>query len=205
VEIEQEMMDKFDARPHWGKIFIHSKKMYDKYDPESIRKFLAVRERYDPQRIFLNEFLENWFRLPPLREQTSDEVEDISIIAESSVKSTLDLNKSKYIEILSDGSGIEPALPQYSMHKSNRKMTLEKIRMAYQYEHHYYHNKCVGIPKQFPLTKHFAVSVKYVSKALQSLTRGTVKYYWRYMTWRKANTGSGYGKFVTNFPDGSLR
>jgi arachidonate 15-lipoxygenase len=193
VEIEQEMMDKFDARPHWGKIFIDSNKMYDKYDPESIRKFLAVREQYDPNRTFLNEFLEDWFRLPPLKDQTSDEIEEVSIIAEASVKSTLDLNKSKYIELLSDGSGIEPSLPQHSMHKQSRKNTLAKVREGYQYEHHYYHNKCVGIPKKFPLTKHFAVSIKYVSKALRSLARGTAKYYWRYLTWSKASTGSGYG------------
>lgn len=128
VEIEQEMMDKFDARPHWGKIFIDSKKMYDKYDPESIRKFLAVREKFDPNRTFLNEFLEDWFRLPPLKDQTSDEIEEISIIAEASVKSTLDLNKSKYVELLSDGSGMEPSLPQYSMHKQSREHVGEDPR-----------------------------------------------------------------------------
>lgn len=200
MEIEQEMMDKFDARPHWGKIFIDSKKMYEKYDPENIRKFLAVRERYDPNRTFLNEFLEDFFRLPPLLDKTADEIDEIPVIAEASVKSTLDLNKSKYIELLSDGSGIEPSLPQYSMHKQTRKTTLAKTRDNYQYEHHYYHNKCVGIPKKFPLTKHFAVSIKYVSKALRSLARGTAKYYWRYLTWKKANTGSGYGKLTSLGP-----
>jgi L-gulonolactone oxidase len=52
------------ARPHWGKIFWRAEAVADQYGRMS--DFLAARERWDPGRTFLNDFLEHEvFRLHP--------------------------------------------------------------------------------------------------------------------------------------------
>jgi len=52
-----------DARPHWSKVYDPWRDIASRYP--RLRDFLAVRERWDPDRVFLNPFLENAiFRLP---------------------------------------------------------------------------------------------------------------------------------------------
>ncbi|HLY38010.1 MAG TPA: D-arabinono-1,4-lactone oxidase, partial [Candidatus Binatia bacterium] len=52
------------ARPHWGKMFFQCDRVAARYD--EMNRFLEVRERWDPERVFLNRFLEERvFQLPP--------------------------------------------------------------------------------------------------------------------------------------------
>jgi FAD/FMN-containing dehydrogenase len=51
------------ARPHWGKIFFQRDRVAGRYD--QMDRFLEVRQRWDPERVFLNRFLEEEiFHLP---------------------------------------------------------------------------------------------------------------------------------------------
>jgi L-gulonolactone oxidase len=51
------------ARPHWSKLYWDFDRLYDQY--ERMDSFLEARERWDPERVFLNEFLEKQvFKLP---------------------------------------------------------------------------------------------------------------------------------------------
>jgi L-gulono-1,4-lactone dehydrogenase len=63
-ELERKWVEIEGARPHWGKLFYQRDELAQRY-PETDR-FLQVRERWDPQRVFLNPFLENEiFHLAP--------------------------------------------------------------------------------------------------------------------------------------------
>src|SRR5262249_43125842 len=55
-EIENEFFDIPGARPHWGKIFFRGEDLRARYP--LMEQFLAVREEWDPGRVFLNRFLE---------------------------------------------------------------------------------------------------------------------------------------------------
>jgi FAD/FMN-containing dehydrogenase len=62
-ELERKWVTIPGARPHWGKLFYQRDQLATRY--EEIDRFLQVRERWDPQRVFLNPFLENEiFHLP---------------------------------------------------------------------------------------------------------------------------------------------
>lgn len=51
------------ARPHWGKLYWHSRGLRRRYP--KMNDFLDVRQRWDPERVFLNRFLEeDVFQLP---------------------------------------------------------------------------------------------------------------------------------------------
>jgi L-gulonolactone oxidase len=55
-ELERRWVDIESSRPHWAKLYFETdgiKRRYPRMDD-----FLRVRERWDPQRVFLNEFLE---------------------------------------------------------------------------------------------------------------------------------------------------
>jgi L-gulonolactone oxidase len=60
------------ARPHWGKVFFQRRRAAARY--EHMGRFLAVREHWDPERVFLNRFLErDIFGLPKLARATQPE------------------------------------------------------------------------------------------------------------------------------------
>ncbi len=57
-EIEDEWFDGIPgARPHWGKMFFRGAELRGRY--EMMDQFLAVRQRWDPGRVFLNRFFED--------------------------------------------------------------------------------------------------------------------------------------------------
>jgi FAD/FMN-containing dehydrogenase len=63
-EIERRWLQFEPARPHWGKLFWNLVAIPDAYAKWGA--FKEVRERWDPERTFLNEFLEkDLFKLPP--------------------------------------------------------------------------------------------------------------------------------------------
>ena len=63
-ELERRWLVIPGARPHWGKLFYQRDELAKRY--EKVDQFLEVRERWDPQRVFLNSFLEKKiFHLPP--------------------------------------------------------------------------------------------------------------------------------------------
>lgn len=52
-----------EARPHWGKLYWSARELAGRYP--RMQEFLDVRQRWDPQRVFLNRFLEEEvFQLP---------------------------------------------------------------------------------------------------------------------------------------------
>ena len=55
-EIEDIWFSVDGARPHWGKIYNTGAELKDRY--QRMDDFLATRERWDPDRVFLNPFLE---------------------------------------------------------------------------------------------------------------------------------------------------
>jgi L-gulono-1,4-lactone dehydrogenase len=55
-ELESTWLALPGARPHWGKMFFQRERMASRYP--LMEQFLDVRERWDPERIFLNRFLE---------------------------------------------------------------------------------------------------------------------------------------------------
>ena len=57
LELENRWMSIPGARPHWGKLFYHPREVAARYPKMS--DFLAVREAWDPNRVFVNDFLEN--------------------------------------------------------------------------------------------------------------------------------------------------
>ncbi len=55
-ELERRWIAIEGSRPHWAKVYFQSGELYDRYP--MMDAFLEVRERWDPERVFLNEFLE---------------------------------------------------------------------------------------------------------------------------------------------------
>jgi L-gulono-1,4-lactone dehydrogenase len=55
-EIERRWCKITGARPHWGKMFFQLDRVRHQY--EHMERFLEVRERWDPKRVFLNRYLE---------------------------------------------------------------------------------------------------------------------------------------------------
>lgn len=53
----EEIMDRFDGRPHWGKVHFQTASTLRPRYPEWDR-FLAVRDRVDPERLFTNDYLD---------------------------------------------------------------------------------------------------------------------------------------------------
>ena len=50
------IMQKYDGRPHWGKMHsLDKKELYDSYP--KLPGFLEVRNQLDPQGIFLNDYI----------------------------------------------------------------------------------------------------------------------------------------------------
>ena len=47
----------FDARPHWGKVFTAGREELERVYPR-MDDFRALAARFDPNRVFVNEFLE---------------------------------------------------------------------------------------------------------------------------------------------------
>lgn len=63
AELEHRWISIPEARPHWGKIFNRTDELLSRYP--KMADFLAVREAWDPDRVFLNTFLEDKvFQLP---------------------------------------------------------------------------------------------------------------------------------------------
>ena len=54
--LEEQWLSLTDARPHWGKLFRRPKGIAARYP--MMGAFLNVRQRWDPNRVFLNRFLE---------------------------------------------------------------------------------------------------------------------------------------------------
>ncbi len=56
-----------DSRPHWGKFITRPDRIHEQYPPQAWQRFLQLRESFDPERVFLNHFLEHKvFKLPAL-------------------------------------------------------------------------------------------------------------------------------------------
>jgi hypothetical protein len=73
-EIESAWLRIPGARPHWGKMFFQPDRMAARY--EMMDRFLDVRERWDPDRVFLNRFLEKKiFRLPRAGHRARDDLD----------------------------------------------------------------------------------------------------------------------------------
>lgn len=51
----QAQMEKFNARPHWGKVHRMDKELASKLYGENLEKYLKIRQEFDPQGVFLNE------------------------------------------------------------------------------------------------------------------------------------------------------
>jgi len=63
-ELEGRWCEIEGARPHWGKVFFQVDRVRHQY--EHMERFLTVRESWDPERVFLNRYLEeSIFQLPP--------------------------------------------------------------------------------------------------------------------------------------------
>ena len=58
--IEDVLMERFDARPHWGKVFYDVARVRERYLPR-LREFEVVRRRWDPAGRLLNPFLRDVF------------------------------------------------------------------------------------------------------------------------------------------------
>jgi FAD/FMN-containing dehydrogenase len=54
--IEDVMISRFDARPHWGKVFYDTGRIRKQFEPQ-LDRFEPVRRRWDPDGRFANEFL----------------------------------------------------------------------------------------------------------------------------------------------------
>lgn len=64
TELEKRWLEVEGARPHWCKLYFQPRVTGDLYP--HFGDFLEVRKRWDPERVFLNEFLEHdLFQLPP--------------------------------------------------------------------------------------------------------------------------------------------
>jgi L-gulonolactone oxidase len=62
-EMERRWCEIDGARPHWGKLYWQRDRIAGQY--ANFARFLEVRERWDPERVFLNRFLEREvFQLP---------------------------------------------------------------------------------------------------------------------------------------------
>jgi FAD/FMN-containing dehydrogenase len=62
-ELEERWLAIDGARPHWGKVYDRPRELAARYP--KMKDFLKVRESWDPDRVFLNDFLENEiFQLP---------------------------------------------------------------------------------------------------------------------------------------------
>jgi len=56
------------TRPHLGKVLIEPRTLWERFDRSARERFLEARERFDPERVFVNEFLEReLFSLAPAR------------------------------------------------------------------------------------------------------------------------------------------
>jgi hypothetical protein len=63
-ELEARWAELPDARPHWGKLFLRCRDLRGRYS--QMERFLDVRDKWDPGRVFLNHFLEQVvFQLAP--------------------------------------------------------------------------------------------------------------------------------------------
>jgi L-gulonolactone oxidase len=54
--IEDVMISRFDARPHWGKLFYDTERVRAQFEPQ-LDRFEPIRRRWDPDGRFVNEFL----------------------------------------------------------------------------------------------------------------------------------------------------
>lgn len=51
----QSRMEKFEARPHWGKVHRMDKDLAEKLYGENLDKYRKIREKLDPEKLFLND------------------------------------------------------------------------------------------------------------------------------------------------------
>ncbi|MGB1013061.1 MAG: D-arabinono-1,4-lactone oxidase [Nannocystaceae bacterium] len=67
-DLETQFYDRIpESRPHWGKFITRPERIKDQYPAANWQKFLDLRKSFDPQRVFLNRFLEHQvFQLDPL-------------------------------------------------------------------------------------------------------------------------------------------
>jgi len=67
-DLETQFYDRIpDSRPHWGKFITRPERIKGQYPATNWQKFLDLRKNFDPQRVFLNRFLEHQvFQLDPL-------------------------------------------------------------------------------------------------------------------------------------------
>jgi L-gulono-1,4-lactone dehydrogenase len=56
AELEERWLAIPESRPHWAKLSFSARKIASRY--EKMKEFLAVRKMWDPNRVFLNEYLE---------------------------------------------------------------------------------------------------------------------------------------------------
>jgi FAD/FMN-containing dehydrogenase len=62
-ELEERWLSIDGARPHWGKVYNRPREIGARYP--KMKDFLKVRQSWDPDRVFLNDFLETEiFQLP---------------------------------------------------------------------------------------------------------------------------------------------
>ena len=55
------MIEKYAARPHWGKIYHLSREEFMQLYGDNASKFMAARAQLDPQGIFLNDYTQELF------------------------------------------------------------------------------------------------------------------------------------------------
>jgi len=58
--IETIMIERFNGRPHWAKMWYGMERVQQQYR-QQLEQFAAVRQRWDPDGMFLNDFLERLF------------------------------------------------------------------------------------------------------------------------------------------------
>lgn len=58
----ESIMQEFDGRPHWAKMHTRTKEDLLTLYPK-LSDFLAVREKLDPERIFMNHYLNELFKV----------------------------------------------------------------------------------------------------------------------------------------------
>jgi L-gulono-1,4-lactone dehydrogenase len=69
--VEDVMMSRFDARPHWGKVFYDTDRVRERYRPQ-LELFEPIRRRWDPDGLFLNDFLTDLFAAARSDEKSSE-------------------------------------------------------------------------------------------------------------------------------------
>ncbi len=67
-DLEEEFYSRIpESRPHWGKFITRPERIEGQYPAADWQRFLSLRDTFDPERVFLNYYLEHKvFKLPPI-------------------------------------------------------------------------------------------------------------------------------------------